>query len=91
MFLWWLPKNRQKILAEADEYMESFGDDAYREAKKAEHDAWDRGDTKLAKFLFRVRLEIAKRIDYEPGLDTATRYLERPSPRVSRPKDTTLH
>ena len=91
MFLWWLPKNRQKILAEADEYMESFGDDAYREAKKAEHAAWARGDKKLAKFLFRVRMEIAKRIDYEPGLDTATRYLERPLPRVSRPKDTTLH
>lgn len=91
MFLWWLPANRRKILADADEYMESFGDNVYREAKKAEHDAWDRGDKKLAKFLFRVRLEIAKRIDYEPGLDTATRYLEGPLPRVSRLKDTTLH
>ncbi|MGE0602681.1 MAG: hypothetical protein AB7O46_02720 [Xanthobacteraceae bacterium] len=88
---WWLPKNRQKILAEADEYMESFGNRAYSEAKKAEREAWERGDKKLGKFLWRVRMEIAKRTDYSPGMDTATRYLEKPLPRVTRPKDTTLH
>jgi hypothetical protein len=86
----WLPRNRRKVLAEADEYMESFGNDAYREAKKAEYSAWDRGDKKLGKFLYRVRMEIAKRTDYSPGMDTATRYLEKPLP-VTRPKDSTLH
>lgn len=90
MMFWWLPRNRRKILAEADEYMESFGNDAYREAKKAEYAAWDRGEKKLGKFLYRVRMEIAKRTDYEPGMDTATRYLEKPLP-VTRPKDSTLH
>lgn len=61
-----------------------------REAKKAERDAWGRANKKLGKFLHRVRIEIAKRTDCEPGLDTATRYLERPLP-ARRPKDSQLH
>ncbi|MBX3121587.1 MAG: hypothetical protein KF854_00835 [Nitrospira sp.] len=88
--LWRFPKNRQKVLAEVDEFMESFGNDAYREAKKAEREAWQCGDKKLGEFLYRVRMEIAKRTDIELGLDTATRYLEKSVP-VVRPTDSTLH
>lgn len=96
---WWLPVNRQKILADADERMEYFGNQAYKATRAEAREARKRGDRKREKFLSKVALEIAKRTDFEPGLDTATRYLETQEPYVvdglplsqKRPIDTTLH
>jgi hypothetical protein len=93
-----LREYRESVKGEADEFMESFGDRAYAEARKEMSAARDRGDHKQEKFFVRVSLEIAKRTDIEIGLDTATRYLEPQTPYdaglglvVHRPKDSTLH
>jgi len=93
---WWLPHKRRAVLAEADERMEYFGNEAYRATRAEAREARKRGDKKRDLFLGRVALEIAKRTDFEPGLDTATRYLEEQAsydhgPALARPNDTTLH
>lgn len=96
--LGWLRKYRERVKAEADEFLESFGDLAYAEARLAARQARRRGDTKREKFLRRVCTEVAKRTDFEIGLDTATRYLEKQMPYDAgpgivrqRPHDATLH
>lgn len=96
MFLW-SRQYREKVKAEADEYLESFGDQAYAEARKVMRVARKRGHKRLEKFLSRVCVEIAKRLNIEIGLDTATRYLEKQEPydagpgKVYKPHRTTLH
>lgn len=93
---WWLRKYRCAVLAEADERMEYFGNKAYSATRTEAREARKCGDRKLEKFLSRVSLEIAKRTDFEPGLDTATRLLEDQTPYdagppIVRSKDVTLH
>lgn len=56
--------------------MEYFGNQAYSATRVEAREARKKGDRKRDKFLSKVALEIAKRTDIEPGLDTATRYLE---------------
>lgn len=96
MIFSWLKIYRQAVLAEADERMEYFGNQAYSATRAEAREARKQGDRKRDKFLSKVALEIAKRTDFEPGLDTATRYLENQAPYdagppVARLKDTTLH
>lgn len=92
----WLKKYRAQIAAEADERMEYFGNQAYSATREEARDARNQGNRKRDKFLSKVALEIAKRTDFEPGLDTATRFLEDQAPYdagppVARSKDATLH
>lgn len=95
----WLRKRGELIAAEADEFMESYGNDAYSKAREEAREARKKGDNLREKFLAKVCIEIAKRTDFEIGLDTATRYLEEkqapydPGPGVARkrPDDATLH
>lgn len=93
-----LREYRESVKAEADEFMEFFGDRAYVEARKEMRAAREGGDKKQEKFFTRVSLEIAKRTEIEIGLDTATRYLEQQTPYeagpglvIHRPEDATLH
>ncbi|HZS53833.1 MAG TPA: hypothetical protein VFA65_05485 [Bryobacteraceae bacterium] len=72
----WFRKRRLLVLAEADEFVESFGDHAYWEARKQAREARARGDHARDKFLGKVCRELAKRTGHEIGLDTATRYTE---------------
>lgn len=95
----WLLKRRMRVLAEADERMEAFGNAAYTETRSEARRARESGDHKRERFFNRVCKEIAKRTDFEIGLDTATRYVEEQAPYVvdgppivrKRPDDTTLH
>lgn len=94
----WLRRRTELIKGEADEFMEMYGDNAYRAARAEARTARQRGDHMREKFLSRVCIEIAKRTDFDIGLDTATRYLEEQEPYdagpglvTRRPSDTTLH
>jgi len=95
----WLRRRRELIAAEADEFMEAYGNEAYFKARAEARDARRKGDRIREKFLAKVCIEIAKRTDFTIGLDTATRYLEEPQapydpgPGIvhKRPDDTTLH
>lgn len=94
----WLLKYRERVKCEADEFMESFGDGAYSEARKEMRMARERGEVKQEKFFSRVALEISKRTDIEVGLDAATRLAENQTPYDAgpgivrkRPDDATLH
>lgn len=95
----WLLKRQMRVLAEADERMEAFGNAAYTETRSEARKAREAGDYKHERFLNRVCKEIAKRTDFEIGLDTATRYVEKQAPYVvdgppivrKRSDDTTLH
>lgn len=92
----WLKNYRSAVLAEADERMEYFGNQAYSATRAEAREARKQRDRKRDKFLSKVALEIAKRTDFEPGLDTATRYLDDQAPYdlgppVARSKDVTLH
>lgn len=95
----WLRKRRELIAAEADEFMETYGNDAYFKAREEARAARGKGDHMREKFLAKVCIEIAKRTDFEIGLDTATRYLDEkqasyePGPGIvrKRPDDATLH
>jgi len=93
-----LREYRDSVKAEADEFMEFFGDCAYAEARKEMRAARERGDKKQEAFFGRVALQIAKRTDIKIGVDTATRYLEKQAPYdpgpgvvIHRPEDSTLH
>jgi hypothetical protein len=95
----WFRKRRELILGEADEFMEAYGDGAYWKARAEAREARKRGDYIREKFLAKVCIEIAKRTDFEIGLDTATRYLEEKQAPYDpglgvvhkRPDDVTLH
>ena len=95
----WLRRRRELIAAEADEFMEAYGNEAYFRARAEARDARRKGDYLKGKFLTKVCIEIAKRTDFEIGLDTATRYLKEPQASYDpgpgivhkRPGDTTLH
>lgn len=76
----WLRKYRERVAAEADEFMESFGDNAYVEARKEMRKAREHRDRRGEKFYCRVAIRIAKRMDIEVGLDAATRYIEKQTP-----------
>lgn len=95
----WLKRRRELIAAEADELMEAYGNGAYWKARAEAREARKRGDHARDKFLSKVCVEIAKRTDFEIGLDTATRYLDDkqtpydPGPGlvINRPPGTTVH
>jgi hypothetical protein len=72
----YLKRRRELIAAEADEFMEAYGNDAYWKARDKTREARNRGDHARDKFLAKVCIEISKRTDFEIGLDTATRYLD---------------
>ncbi|HLL26910.1 MAG TPA: hypothetical protein VKT73_04580 [Xanthobacteraceae bacterium] len=64
--MFWFLRKRIDVLAEADEFMESFGQLAYQEARYELAKAFERGDKARMKFLEQVSKEIAKRTDFEP-------------------------
>jgi hypothetical protein len=95
--MWW-PPYRRKVLAEADEYLEAFGERAYGQCRTDGIGALEKGDHRRAKFLGAVRAVLAKKFGRDRWLDTATRYLEPQAPYnhgpgvvAHRPKDSTLH
>lgn len=95
--MWW-PPYRKRVLAEADEYMEAFGDSAYAQCRTDCIDAIEQRDNKRWKFLSCVRHVLAKKLARDRHLDAATRYLEPqadydhgPGYVVHRSKNTTLH
>lgn len=95
--MWW-PPYRRRVLAEADEYIESFGERAYEQCRTDGRKAMLDGDHKHARFLGAVRHVLAKKLGRDFRLDTATRYLERqasydhgPGYVPDRPKNSTLH
>lgn len=94
MWMWW-PPYRRRVIAEADEYLESFGDQAYVQCR-ADYRA--ETDEKRGRFLADVRSVLARKFKHDIGLDTATRYLEQQEPYDHGPglvshraKNTTLH
>lgn len=93
--MWW-PPYRKRVVAEADEYIESFGERSYEQCRTDSRTAEAAGDHKRARFLGAVRVVLAKKFDRDRRLDTATRYLEPQAaydagPGYVRSKDTTLH
>lgn len=96
MMMWW-PPYRRRVLAEADEYIESFGDRAYSQCRTDCIEAMEKRDNKRWAFLSAVRAVLAKKFGRDRKLDTATRYLEQepydhgPGRAVHRPKGSTLH
>jgi len=72
----WFKRRREVIAAEADEFMEAYGNGAYWKAREVARDARLAGDNRIDRFYSAVAKEIAKRTDFEIGLDTATRYIE---------------
>lgn len=78
-------KYRERVAAQADEFMESFGDKACFVARRAMRAARERGDRKEEKFLARVSMLLAKRMNHDIGLDTATRFSESQAPYDSGP------
>jgi hypothetical protein len=63
--MFWFLRRRVDILVEADEFMESFGEHAYQEARYELAKAFERGDNARMKFLERVWtfLEIAAALE----------------------------
>jgi hypothetical protein len=74
----WLRRRRELIAAEADEFMAAYRNEAYFKARAEARVARNKGDYLREKFLAKACIEIAKRTDFDIGLDTATRYLEEP-------------
>lgn len=90
-FLDWLFPARLAAKAEADELMETYGDQAYFVARRLMREAGQRRDWKTERLYSRAKREIAKRTDFTTGLDTATRLLEQDVRDLVPPKDATLH
>ncbi len=96
MWMLW-PPYRRRVLAEADEYLESFGDRAYSQCRTDCIEAMEKRDYNRRAFLSSVRGVLAKKLGRDRYLDTATGYLEQepydhgPGIVVQRSKDTTLH
>ena len=75
MFTWWRRrKERQKqVIRDADNLMALFGDGAYSEARgRARHEYELGGDPS---HWLAVRRDIARCVEKDIGLDTATRFL----------------
>jgi hypothetical protein len=96
MWMLW-PPYRRRVLAEADEYLEAFGDRAYSQCRTDCIEAMEKYDNKRRGFLSDVRHVLARKLGRDRYLDTATRYLEQepydhgPGIVMRRPRDTTLH
>jgi len=96
MWMLW-PPYRRRVLAEAGEYMEAFGDRAYSQCRTDCIEAMENHDNKRCAFLSNVRHVLAKQLDRDRYLDTATRYLAQepydhgPGVVIQRPKNSTLH
>jgi hypothetical protein len=87
----WLFPIRREALAEADELMETHGDQAYYVARKLARDALENRDWRKERLYRRAKLHIAKRTHFPIGLDTATAILENDVRHLVKPKDATLH
>jgi hypothetical protein len=87
----WLFPIRREALAEADELMETYGDQAYFVARRLSWKAMRQGNWRLHRLYNRARLHIAKRTHHPIGLDTATALLESDVRGLVAPKDATLH
>jgi hypothetical protein len=87
----WLFPIRREALAEADELMETYGDQAYYVARQLARNALVGGDRRRHRLLSRAKLHIAKRTHHPIGLDTATALLESDVRGLVAPKDATLH
>jgi hypothetical protein len=97
MWMWW-PPYRRRVLGEADEYLESFGERSYEQCRTDSREASEKGDYKKSRFLSDVRSVLRKKLGRDSYLDTATRYLEQQEPYehgpgyvARRSKDSTLH
>jgi hypothetical protein len=64
--LYWFRRKRRDEIAEAEDYLGSFGDYAYQRVRREADQAAERGDDRRAMFLERVCKEIARRTDREP-------------------------
>jgi hypothetical protein len=87
----WLFPIRREALAEADELMETYGDQAYFVARQLARDALIARDHRRHRLLTRAKLHIATRTRYPIGLDTATALLESDVRGLVAPKNATLH
>lgn len=82
----WLRKRRELIAAEADEFMEAHGNDAYFKAREEARAARAKGDHMREKFLAKVCIEIAKRTDFRSdwiqrrGIQRKSRHPMSPAP-----------
>lgn len=72
MFNWFAPDAAQ-ISAQADNYIAAFGDAAYCCAQSEERRAFSAGDKAGGKVFSRIRMEIARKLDYKPNLDIPER------------------
>lgn len=80
-----MPRKKPVVLAEADEFMESFGQFAYQEARYGLQKAIERSDYECAKFLLSVCSEISSRTDFEPASSEQEPFELEPN------KSTTIH
>ena len=87
----WLLPDRRVALCEADELMETYGNEAYSVARTLMREARLRGDRRAERLYSRAKREIARRTDFPIGLDTATRLLGEDVRSLVRPRDATLH
>jgi hypothetical protein len=87
----WLFPIRREALAEADELMEAYGDQAYFMARKLARDALVNRDWYKHKLYSRAKRHIAKRTHFPIGVDTATALLENDVRGLVTPRDATLH
>jgi hypothetical protein len=61
--------NSVAISADADIYMDKFGDAAYCCSQLQERRAFSSGDHESGEHFSRIRMEIARKLDYRPILD----------------------
>lgn len=83
--------SRREAVAEADELMEAYGNEAYWVARRLMREARERGDRRAERIYSRAKREIAKRTDFPIGPDTATALLNGDVRSLVRPRDATLH
>lgn len=87
----WLFPIRREALAEADELMETYGDQAFFVARKLARNALENREWRKEKLYRHAKLHVAKRTHLPVGLDTATAILENDVRWLVKPKDATLH
>jgi len=59
--LYWFRRKRREEIAEAEDYLGSFGDYAYQRVRREQQEASERGDDKRASLLERICKDIARR------------------------------